>query len=61
MYLKSVACHKKNYDPELLSGRTFLTHQMAAIPTFMLSGRFKTNITLPLKLIYKKMCKMNRQ
>jgi hypothetical protein len=45
---------KKNYDPELQSGRMFLTHQVATIPTFMPSGRFKTNISLPLKLIYKK-------
>jgi hypothetical protein len=52
---------KKNYDTELQSGRMFLTHQMVAIPTFMPSGRFKTNISLPLKLIYKKMHKMNRQ
>jgi hypothetical protein len=49
---------KKNYDPELQSGRMFLTHQMAAIPTFMPSGRLKTNtcISLPLILIYKKNC-----
>ena len=45
---------KKNYDPELQSGTMFLIHQMAAIPTFMPTGRFKTNISLPLKLIYKK-------
>jgi len=32
---------KKNYDPELQSGRMFLIHQMAAIPTFMPSGRLK--------------------
>ena len=48
---------KKNYDTELRSGRMFITHQMAAIPTFMPSGRFKTNISLPLKLIDKKCVK----
>jgi len=57
MYLKSVACHEKNYDSELQSGRMFLTQQMAAIPTFMPSGTFKTNISLPLKLIYTKFIK----
>jgi hypothetical protein len=44
---------KKNYDPQLQTGRMFLTYQMAAIPTFMPSGRFKTNTHSNLALVCK--------
>jgi hypothetical protein len=47
---------KKNYDAELQSDRKLQTHQMSAISTFMPSSRFKTNISLPLKLHCNKMC-----
>jgi hypothetical protein len=62
VFINLLLLRRKNSDAELQGGSMFLTYQVADIPTFMLSGRSKTNIEpFPPKLILKKRCKLNRQ